>query len=444
MKNKALLILPIVTFLIAGCGRKNNSSSTTSTTSQSTSEAASSSHSTTSQSTSLSITSSATSSSKTSSSSSSSSITTSSQPVPITISIKEAIALGNAHAVDVPPGSHEFFGETITTSGRAIQNIAIGINQAGLTYICDGKDIIPCFGGTGSNTLYDKCSNYIDKDTSNYTVTGQIGFYYSMPCIKITSFVLHQDMKFNIDYKSLTYDDYDSISSYNSFLEGVDYNKKGYGESSLIKLTNVVCLAKEDNNSWLVSDGTHAQNVYHQVSNTSLTNGTQYNLYGISCLYKWRPSLRILAYEVSTGPSIDVDVESLAISKTATEMYSIGCPKDDLEKCEATTNFIKTYKYFYKSDLYFNYYESNGNGYVVAGDNYYSSRISSQTTAKNNKMFLFNNKSYNKWQSTKNVPVANWLLENTKLTSYYVEYQFTKNDGVMMPQIYMLENYIPN
>ena len=441
MKNKVLLVITFVTLLITGCARKNTSSSTASITSESISETTSISQSATSHTTSSFITSSTTSSS---SSSSSSSITTSSQPGPTSISIKEAIALGNAHAGDVPQGSHEFFGETITTSGRAIQNIAIGINQAGLTYICDGKDMIPCFGGTGSNTLYDKCSKYIDKDTSNYTVTGQIGFYYSMPCIKITSFVLHQDMKFNIDYKSLTYDDYISIENYNSFLEDVDYNKKGYGESSLVKLTNVICLAKEDNNSWLVSDGTHAQNVYHQVSNTSLTNGTQYNLYGISCLYKWRPSLRILAYEVSSGPSINVDVESLAISKTATQMYSIGCPKDDIEKCQTTTNFIKTYKYFYKSDLYFNYYETNGNAYVVAGDNYYSSPISSQTTAKNNKMFLFNNESYNKWQSTKYVPVANWLLENTKLTSYYVEYQFTKNDGVMMPQIYMLENYVPN
>lgn len=441
MNKRIFLLLPLTTFILIGCSR-GGKSTTTATTKESSSSISQTSSSGTSSITSA-ITTSSSSSSSSSSKTSSTSSTSSTSPTPQTISIKDAITLGNSYAKDVPIGSHEYFGEVISTKGRAIQNIAIGLNQSGLTYICDGEAMIPCLGGTGSNTLYKKCSDYIGQDTSNYIVTGKIGYYYSMPCLEITDFILKQDMKFTIDYKSFDYTNYDSIENYNDFLLTIDYNKKGYGESKLVKLTNLKCLSKADDNSWIVTDGTYSQGVYHQTSNTALSVNTQYTFYGISCLYKWKPSLRILSYEVSQGKSIEFDIDTVAITKTASEMYSCGCPKDDTEKSTSTNNFIKTFKYFYKSELYFNYYIANNNGYVVAGDNYYSSVISSQTTAQTNKMFLFNNASYNRWQSLTYVPVANYLLENIKLTSYYVEYQFTKNSGVMMPQVYMFEEYIP-
>jgi len=440
MNRKFLFILPLVTILIAGCRRGGTSSISSS----STASISSSSQTSTTSSSKSSETSATTSSSHSSSSTSSSSSSSSTAPLPETISIKEANELGKTYASQVPSGEHEYFGESISTKGRAIQNIAIGINQDGLTYICDGEDMIPCLSGTSGNTLYAKCSDYINKETSNYIVTGYIGYYYSMPCLKVTSFELKQTMTFNIDFTTFEYQEFTTVESYNNFLLDVDYNKKGYGESKLVKFSNLKCLGKVDDNSWLMSDGYHAQNIYFQTSNTAFSTSSQYCVYGISCLYKWRPSLRVLGYELSKGETITLDIDAISISKTATQMYSSGCPTEDTEKSITTNNFVKTFKYFYKSDLYFNYYTSNSNGYVVAGDSYYSSEISSQATAKDRKMLLFNNDSYNRWQYTTYVPVANYLLENQILTSYYVEYQFTKNSGVMMPQVYMLEEYIPS
>lgn len=426
MNKKSLLLIPLLLILVCGCrGKGNTSTSSSESTSHSSSQ-------TTSGGTSISS----------SSNSKTSSTSTTTTPTPETITIKDALVKGESYKEQVTPGSHEYFGETISTKGRVIQAVAIGIQQNILVYICDGKDMIPCLTG-GTSNFYKACKDYIGKETSNYVLTGRIGYYYSTPCLEVTGYQLNTSMTFNIDYKSFDYDQYSTVEPYNTYLESLDYNKKGYGQGKLVKLNNFKCIAKGDDNSWLFSDGTHVQGVYHQTSNTAYSVGSQYNIYGLSCLYQWKPSLRTFVYEISSGSPINVDIESLAIEKTAESMYSVGAPGEDTEKCENTNKFIRTFKYFYKADLYFNYYTENGIGYVVAGDNYYSSVITSKTTASSNKMFLFNNDSYNRWNSSIYVPVVDYLCENTILTSYFVEYQFTTVNKKEMPQVYMFEDLIP-
>lgn len=377
-----------------------------------------------------------------SSSSSSSSSSTSIIPPLEYKTISELNSIGNTIGSSLPSGTHESFNtDVIATRGRVIQAIAIGVSQQILVYICDADDMIPILTA-GTSDFYSACKNYIGKETSNYIIQGHIGYYYGQPTIQITNYELKTDMTYDIDYSKFTSTEYTAIDTYNTYLKSLDYNKKGYGEGSLVTLKNMLCIAKADDNSWLFSDGNYVQGVYHQTSNTAFNIGQCYNLFGISCLYQWKPSLRTLNYSYSYAGTT-VDIESLAIEKTATQMYSIGAFTDDTEKCVATNNFVDTFKFFYKSTVYFNHYGQAANGYyTVAGDNYYSSEISSKNTASDNRMFLFNNESMNKYTSLSYVPVRDYIQQNFTLTMYFVEYQFTQANKRMMPQVYMFEDFV--
>lgn len=444
---KKFILFPIcAVLLVTGCNRNSSTTSqptsepTTSTTTLSTSSTSIVSSTSSMTSITSSISSSTT---QTTTTSKSTTITSTTSPIKDIIPIGEAIKKGKSYAKDVPSNEHYYFSnEEIKISGRVIQCIAIGINQEGLTYISDGKDIISCLSGTAQNSLYYKCKDYVGLESSNYIVTGRIGFYYSNPVINVTSFEYTPSTTYSIDYDNFSYKDYSSIDEYNDDLENLEYNKKGYGEGELIVLKGVKCLAEADDNSWLFSDGNFVQGAYFQTNKFGFTVYKTYDIYGISCLYKWKPSIRTLMCKLSQE-DVEVKVNEKAINTTADEMYKIGAPTEDIEKCENTNKFIRTFKYFYTATCYFNYYIANTNGYVVAGDSYYSQEITSQTAASDKHMFLFNNESFNRWQNTHYVPVKDFLLSEYPLTFYFVEYQFTKSNKRMMPQVYMFEDYIP-
>ena len=442
--KKTLLLLLIPSLLIVGCrGRGESTVEPTSTTSvSSTTSFAPTSSSDTTVSTVTSETSSGTTTSSTSEETSSSASSTT-DDIPTTSSISDVKTKAEAYKDKVPSGSHQYFSdEIVVTKGRVIQCVAVGVSQEILVYIADGEDMI-CILTNGQSKFYNSCSDYIGDEGSNYIITGNIGYYYSLPTINLTNYELRQSMKFDIDYSKYSSIEYTSIEKYNDKLLDLDYNKKGYGEGELVTLKNLLCIAKADDNSWLFSDGSYVQGGYHQTSNTAFTIGNVYDLFGISCLYQWKPSIRVLEYTVSSVKTT-VDIKALAVEKTAAQMYSIGAPSDDTEKSAATNNFIKTFKYFYKSNTYFNAYGQAANGYyLVSGDNYYSDIISSKETAATNKMFKFNNESLNKFTDLSHVSVRDFIFQNTPLTMYFVEYQFTTINKKEVPQVYMFEDFVP-
>ena len=382
-------------------------------------------------------------SSTTGSSSSNSTTSTTTIPVEDAITITAAKAKCEEYRTSVPSGEHQYISnEVVITKGRVVQCVNVAAYQTQLVYIADGDDMIAILTN-GQSNFYKACSDYIGQTTSNYVITGKVGIYYSQPVIDITNYELKQTMTFDVDFTTYSTNSYASIESYNDYLESLDYNHKGYGVGKLVKMNSLLCIAKADNNSWLFTDSQHVQGIYHQTSNTAFTVGKVYNIIGLECLIQWKPSIRCLHFS-EVSETVSVDIESLAISKTAVQMYSQGCPTDDTEKSTATNNFIKTFKYFYKSNVYINAYGQAANGYyTVAGDSYYSDLISSQVTASGNRMFLFNNASMTKYTNTKYVPVRDYICQDFTLLMYYVEYQFTKVDGRKMPQVYLFEDLVP-
>ena len=436
--KKSIYLLSIVSILLlAGCrGRGGSTSQPSSTSSGSSGSSVSSSQNPSSGSAGSSAASQSASSATSQSSSTSSSI----QPAELTISaVKEK---GEALKDLVPSGEHKYISdEVVTTKGRVIQAIDYKAYSNILIYIADDNDMMPVLSLNSSNTLYDKCKNHIGKDTSNYIITGKVGYYYSLPILEVTSFELKQDMTFDVDYSKYSSTKYESLLNYNEALLDVDYNHKGCGSSKLVTLENMTCVAKADDNSWLFSDRSNVQSVYHQTSNTAFIVGKNYDLFGISCVHQWRPSIRVLDYKQLTD-SITVDIKSLATEQTAAQAYSLGAPTDDTEKSTATNNFIKKYRTFYKATVYFNKYTQSANGnYVVAGDTYQSS-VSSISDAAHKKLFKFNNENYNAYTDASRVPVNSYIGVNTSVTMYYSLYQFTKADGIMIPQVYIFDDLI--
>lgn len=430
---KKIIIIPIISasLLVAAC-RGNNTPTSSGTSSFPTTSSVIPTSATSSPTTaqSSSATSSHSSSSTKTSSSTSSSTSTSPKPVSY-ISIKEA--------------NKKSDGKVITTRGRTIQSIDIKTSMEILVYICDGEDMIPVLTN-GQSEFYKKVSNYIGKETSNYYITGTINHRFDMTILEVSDYQLQQSMTFDIDYSKFQYSEYSKIDTYNSYVESINYNKKGHGVGKLSKLTSLKCIAKADDNSWLFTDGNYVQGCYHQLSNTAFTVGNVYDVYGISCVYAWKPSLRVLDYKLSSE-KITLNIDAVSIPTTATEMYSVGAPSEDIEKCENTNKFLRTFKYFYKASIYFNYYQtSSGLIYIVAGDKFYSSPITTVETACANKMFKFNNPTYNKISSVGDIarlPVKDYVGQEILLDTYFVEYQFTTVNKKEMPQIYMLEDYIP-
>lgn len=453
MKKPYLMLLTSLAITLGSCSGNGATSQTTATsdptttptsetTSVPTSEVTSTTSSSVTSETTVSPTSEST--SQTTSTTSSTSTTT---PQPESSGIAEALAKGEALKSSVPSGSHEFFStEQVTIKGRVIQDINIYISQNSLTYLCDGTNMIPVLNA-GTSEFHKKIKDYIGKETSNYVITGRIGYYYSQPCISLTSFELKQTMTFDIDYSKLNYTSYTSISSYVDFCTTIDYNKKGSGVSELVNLKGVKCIAKADDNSWLFSDGERVQGAYMQTSNTYFTIGKYYDLQGFSHVIAWKPSINVLTAKSRTDLSFNVDIPNNAVSKTSKQMYSIGAPKDDVEKSTSTNNFLKTFQYFYKAEnQYFNAYAVDANYYVVSNETYYSDMITSANTASDKNMFKFNNPNY-KFQNTTGdiarLAIKDYLFQELPLTMYYCEYQFTTINKREVPQVYMFEEFVP-
>mgnify|MGYP003289501413 CR=1 FL=1 len=372
---------------------------------------------------------------------------TTTSPQPQGSGIAEALAKGEALKSSVPSGSHEFFStEEVTIKGRVIQDINIYLSQYSLTYLCDGAYMIPVLNA-GTSQFHKKIQDYIGKETSNYIITGKIGYYYSQPCISLVSFEFRETMTFNIDYSTLNYVDYSTITSYVDYCTTIDYNKKGSGVSNLVNLKGVKCIAKADNNSWLFSDGTSVQGGYMQTSNIYFTVGKYYDLQGFSHVIAWKPSINVLTAKARNDLSFNVDIPSLAVSKTSKQMYSIGAPKDDVEKSTVTNNFLKTFQYFYKAEnQYFNAYQVDSNYFVVSNETYYSEPITSANTASDKNMFKFNNPNYKFQYTTGDIgrlAIKDYIFEDLPLTMYFCEYQFTTINKREVPQVYMFEEYVP-
>ena len=376
-----------------------------------------------------------------SSGSSSSSSPTSITPPATTITIAEAIS--KCEALKDTSSEKEIIGsEEVTIRGNVYQDITIYLNERHVTFFTDGTNEI---GVVHTPSIWNIADNKIGKNTSNYYVTAKTGYFYSKPTLFLYSAPIESSSPtIDVDWSTRTYEEYTSVASFHDYCETIDYNKKGHGYDKYVSMKQIKCIAKADDNSWLFTDGTHVQGIYHQTSNTTFTVGNYYNVYGIASVYRWKPSIRVLRYELADG-NINLNIPSLAIEKTAVQMYGLGCPDEDTEKNTSTRNFMRTFRYFYKvPNQYFSYYVSS-NYYVISGDT--SITCSNQTMAATNNKILFNNASMNRLNSVSDVnhcPARDYISQTFTLDFFYcASYQFTKSNGKMMPQVYMFEDFVP-
>ncbi len=341
-----------------------------------------------------------------------------------TLTVSQVIELCN----DLEPATDNI---KITTSdikvkftGQAIDGIDTKNSKKGHTpqmkvVVADSTGYILVASESGSqseNTLYRSFVNNKQKRNSKYTIEGKIGLYRGQPEVVVESFTWDENLPVTYDVADMSEGKIDDVPAfYEQVINEVDYNSKGQGIGKIHSLNNVKCIGKADDNSWIFTDETSSVfGVYDFISNTSFSKGSVYNITGMLTTNVWKPSLRVLEYELIEDVEIQDPYFVSPVETTTKATYNIKRPKFDDDDYRRYPDYLRSFKNIYKTEAYVSY---DSPGKLIFGDTYYNTVPSSTGVAAQRGYIYFNN------DDIELSYLADYIGQNETVTIYYSFYQ---------------------
>ena len=292
--------------------------------------------------------------------------------------------------------------QTYKIQGHVLENLTSGTTKTGYTpdgktVLIDSTDWILCSSySSTANSLYQKVSSYLDKDTTQYEVTGHLALSFGVPELVVDSFTWNQNL--NIDYSVTPTKTFNDLSSYYEDTYNLEYNIKGNGVGEMVKLNNLTCIGRADNAStgkWTFIDkDNHYLDVLYNINHNAFTPGTVYNLVGLQNTYHYNCSFRAMRHEISSENKTELDT-SKSVSTTISNLFNNYSFKDDSYN-KVSKAYFNNKMNIYKVNAYVNHYESSGKWYITLSDNDYSP--TSQNDAYSHYQIPINNDGY--WNTT--------------------------------------------
>ena len=434
MKNKKILLLLCVSFILVGCNR--NSSSVSSIISNTTSENVT-----------LSSNSSGNTSSISNSYLSESSVSTTSSNEINNTSSEEDLSSTSEEKIlsdlEVIKECARGLKSSVNDLGVAESNVKVSLDLKILSVF----DMITTKNGMGNRykllmsdgngfiyvktnaDVYQKAKSRIGQTLN---IQGTVSLYCDLE--EIT-----HDGTFTLGSKSIPDPEFKKVSLEEAYAytDEITLNGKGCNGGTLVQ---VECkyLGKMDDTNGLFFDGEYIINVHGDSKFlNSLKIGSSYNLNGALNVFNFRPGLQYYSSSSSEKEFSSIDVSKLELMDDSA--YSIKYEVDKLSKYPEYSNMFKKLR---KIEGYVNYYVKDSKYYTVFDKEYKEDYYNAYTNAMNAKALFFKNESMVNLSSeiglSKN-PLHEHYVSGNKVSIVVAPYLWNTNKYW---QVYALENSI--
>ena len=299
-----------------------------------------------------------------------------------------------------------------TKSGYGPDGKILMVDSTGYIYV----------SGSSKENFYQQACKYINKDTSNYEITGYVAMSRGQPELVLQEYVWNENLDINYDLSTLALPVNNIEEIYDEFYK-LDYNIKGTTSGGFVSNTNITCLSKLDDNMWnFIDDNNRTIKVRDCSSNTSFSLGVNYDIIGSLSISKYSPCLMVGSYSRSIDQenknSIDIDNTT---SITFTELNKTHSNYSDDTYDRVSEKVFYSSSYIYNIDCYVNAYNIDGyKYYFTLGEN--SCELSSEISAASaNNVFISNNSMHNVKDASLNyVPLLDEYNNKTQVKLFFI------------------------
>lgn len=332
--------------------------------------------------------------------------------------------------------------KVVKIKGHALSHCVTGTTKKG--YGPDGKILFVdstnyiYISSSSKENFYQQASKYINKDTSQYEITGYIAMSRGEPELVLKEYTWNSSLNIDYDLNDFALK-VSSIKDIYTIGKEMDYNLKGNHNSGFISISGIKCLAKTNDNKWTFIDKNQdIISVLDNASNTTYAVGTTYDIIGSLSMKEYSLAVITGSYKRS---SLEVNVDLTKISKTysPTEINKLSSPKEDTYS-RVSDELIYSYSKIIKVSAYVNYYIENNRYYFTLSED--NNLRSSKNDASLKDDVLIQNKSMRNITYDEATLYAPLKCKEGKQEVFVIRYSNTKINKKMIWSIYVLEDYI--